>query len=173
MGGWLQPCALSNLTMDIIAGIEKSGRTVTRIRLTRIFGPRENYFFETQSGRLERDETQDGAVHLQGNCFVRMGHTFALYANNDSLYFQIDEKYWNLTSPDVHVVYGHDFSKAVTVFSIDDFRLEYHAWWKDDPHFQKNLPERDADEDYLGYIYSVWQDRPLQASLIKAWNANQ
>jgi hypothetical protein len=133
--------------------------------------PSLSVLFDTATG-LAKPES---APHrkAQGNLKRMAGGICALYAEQGALYLQIDKKRWNLSDPSVAVSYGHDLASKTTVFAVGGTKLEYPAWWRDAPDFEPTLPERDADEDYLGYIYAVARQPELKAALLKSWAAPQ
>ncbi|MEH8019568.1 hypothetical protein MN202_20220 [Rheinheimera muenzenbergensis] len=43
--------------------------------------------------------------------------------------------------------------------------------WAEIPDFVPVEPEMDKDEDYLAYIYYVWQTPSIQQARLKRWTA--
>ena len=88
---------------------------------------------------------------------------------------QIDSQLWPLSAPHLKLHFYHDVRKRQTHFAITspagDFAIDYPAWWAEIPDFVPVEPEMDKDEDYLAYIYEVWQTPSLQQALLKSWTA--
>jgi hypothetical protein len=140
-----------------------------QILLNRIYGGADAVLLDTASGRA----TPAGAARASGeagNMSTVAGHVFALYAEGPTLWFQWDDRRWPLAANDTRLAYRHDLARAVTIFSVNDRAVEYPAWWRGDPHFDPLVPERDEDEDYLGYVMAVKRDPALQKTLLDAWS---
>lgn len=142
------------------------------IVLNRIFGQCGRVHFDVKTGAAHPCPETD-LRKAKGNLNSVVGHTFALYVENGVLYVQCDNRRWDMATPDLHISYGHDFQNGTTIFAIDGTKVSYPAWWVGDPRFDPNIPERDEDEDYLGYILSVRQQPQLQQSLITSWGHNE
>lgn len=88
---------------------------------------------------------------------------------------QIDSQIWLLSATQLKLHFHHDMRKRQTHFAITspagDFSIDYPAWWAEIPDFEPVEPEMDKDEDYLAYIYEVWQTPSLQQALLKRWMA--
>jgi hypothetical protein len=112
-----------------------------------------------------------GGETPNGNMRVVLGNTVALYAEGEHLFLQIGGRRWDLADPATVISYGHDLNRKTTTLQVGDLRLEYPAWWRDDPAYDPFIPELDEDEDYLAYVYSVAQQPALQENLIKVWSA--
>lgn len=88
---------------------------------------------------------------------------FAFYKLNNKLVLQINQCKWNILDANISIKYFHDFHENITFFSIDDktskYSTRYKSWWSDIPDFIPLDPELDEEEDFLGYIYSIWKYR--------------
>lgn len=126
--------------------------------------------FEPKSGSHSQVST---VKNVSGNMHQVKGHTFALYAQDGKLYLQVDSKVWPFSTDGISLHYHHMLHQQQTHFAITspagDFSIDYPAWWAEIPDFEPVEPETDKDEDYLAYIYEVWQIPPLQQVLIKSW----
>ncbi|OUS14089.1 hypothetical protein A9Q89_01075 [Gammaproteobacteria bacterium 53_120_T64] len=140
-----------------------------KVLVGRLYGPREILQLDVDSGAIsscaEFVETK-----VTGNIYILDGHTFALYVEGSTLYFQWDDQRWDFSGLSLKVAYHHDFSRKITVFSVDNKLIEYPAWWNGDPLFDPNIPEYDEEEDYFGYIFSLKNNPSLQISLQKTWS---
>lgn len=141
----------------------------SEIVLNHIFGQRGRVLFDVKTGAVNPCP-EAKLQRAKGNLHSVAGHTFALYVEEGTLYIQCGNRRWNIAAPDLSISYGHDFQKKTTTFAIEGTEIRYPAWWVDDPHFDPNIPERDEDEDYLGYIFSVRQQPKLQQTLITSWS---
>lgn len=108
------------------------------------------------------------ALPARGACAPIGGQTFCLYEEDSRLFLQFGIRRWAI-EPAVALNYAHDFDRKMTTFDIGDFRIEYAAWWSDDPAFNKFIPEEDEDFDFLAYVYRLWQDEARRQDLIRRW----
>ena len=111
-----------------------------------------------------------GTQAIQGSCAVINEEKFGVFAMDNQLYFQWGHKRWNFQDLDSKIKYQHDYQRGVTRFSIESAVVEYQAWWVGDPIFDPNLPERDEEEDFLGYVSYLARDGNLRKNLIKSWS---
>jgi hypothetical protein len=137
------------------------------VLVDRLYGPWETVLLDVESGSCQTSQG-NGNKPTSGNVCLIAGQIFAVYVDESTLYFQWNDRRWNLTSPNINMRYRHDFERKVTVFSVDEKTIEYPAWWRDDPTFDPHIPERDEEEDYLGYVFSFSQNPGLQKSLLKS-----
>jgi hypothetical protein len=113
----------------------------------------------------------DGARAIkQGNSTSVDGHTFALYAEGGTLWFQWDTRRWPFMAKDLPVRYSHDFTNKTTTFSVGDQSITYEAWWSDDPQFEPLIPERDEEMDNLGYYYALKREPERLQRLLSRWS---
>jgi hypothetical protein len=128
--------------------------------------------FEPQSGSHMQISTVENA---SGNLHQVDGHSVALYALDGQLYLQIDTKIWPFSAQQLKLSYHHKVPQQQTHFALSsptgDFAIDYPAWWANIPDFELVEPEMDKDEDYLAYIYEVWQTPSIQQTLLKRWTA--
>jgi hypothetical protein len=141
---------------------------VNELVLARHSGPLGYVHFNVETGEA-REFLGTTHVKESGNLYTLQGNTFALYAQEGVLYFQWNKRRWDIVSLCPIISYRHDFQRRTTTFSIEDMKIEYPAWWKDDPAFDPCIPERDEEEDYLGYICAVSQSKTLQQALAQGW----
>jgi hypothetical protein len=139
-----------------------------RIVLTRVHGPAPPVLFDCATGRLEAAAPPPGRA--RGKLHQVDGHAFALYALDAHLYFQWGAQRWEPGDMACRPRYQHELARQRTAFALDGKALSYAAWWAGDPLFNKFIPERDQEEDYLGYVFALWTDRDLQRALIAAWS---
>lgn len=108
-----------------------------------------------------------GNLHFVGK------HCVAIYCEKNDLFIQIDTNKWSLSSGNLNIKYFHKKTSRTTFFSIEEgekiILIEYESWWKDIPGFMPMEPEMDEDEDFLGYVFSVWRNKKLQQSLVLSW----
>ncbi|MEN7433113.1 hypothetical protein VA599_20440 [Chromobacterium sp. TRC.1.1.SA] len=130
--------------------------------------PHEIVILDAESGRFSMQPAVDSIV--QGNYAVVCGDEFGVFATGKNLYFQWNDKCWNFQDIGLMVKYQHDLQRGVTRFSIGDAVIEYPAWWVGDIDFDPNVPERDEDEDFLGYVAHLACDEDLQLVLINSWD---
>lgn len=97
------------------------------------------------------------SLSVRGFAFPVEGRTFVQYAEDGHMYLQVAHQRWEVGHAN-DVRYFHDFDKKTTTFTIGDFSVEYEAWWAHDPTFDKFAPERDQDEDPLGYVYHLFMN---------------
>ncbi len=128
-------------------------------------------WLDTTTGRTTSTVVPAGTRH-RGNVTRVAGHTFALYADAGVLYFQWDERRWPFSPDGAPLMYVHDLDKKTTTFSVDGKSVEYPAWWRDDPLFDPLVPERDQEEDDLGYYAALQENIDLQEAMLKAWGGN-
>jgi hypothetical protein len=123
---------------------------------------------DAASGRMSpapaRSRKQGCATEVEGQ-------TFALYADGGLLVLQWNDRRWPFAADAVHVRYGHDLSRKTTSFSVDERRVEYRAWWADDPRYDPLVPELDAEQDDLAWIAALKRDPGRMATLLKRWSA--
>jgi hypothetical protein len=136
--------------------------------LNQIFGKQRQVNFNVDTGSFSVFNGKE-IQKSNGNFYEFGEHTFALYVDFGILYFQWNDHRWDMTSSNLVIEYQHDFKMQTTMFAVNGLKIEYPAWWKNDPHFDPNLPELDEDEDYFGYIFSVKQNQRLQHNLTVAW----
>ena len=109
-----------------------------------------------------------------GNMHHINGYNIALYLQDGQLKLQINSQIWIFASKELKISFYHDVLQRTSHFSITspqgDFTLEYPAWWSEMPDFEPFEPEMDKDEDYLAYIYEVWQQPTIQNALQKRWS---
>ena len=127
--------------------------------------------FNPATGSFTSAEIPAG-VKSSGNAGVVSGHLIAVYVQENVLYVQVDRQHWKIT--DLNISYVHDVENKQTIFSLNNGEakvdLVYRAWWSEIPDFRPIEPEMDADEDFLGYVYSIFSDKDLQNHLIAAWS---
>lgn len=117
---------------------------------------RPRLVLEKPTGRLT-PATGSEALPVRGFAFPVEGKTFVQYAEDGRMYLQLEAQRWEI-GPASNVSYGHNFEKKTTTFTINEFGVEYEAWWAHDPTFNKFAPERDQDEDPLAYVYHLYKD---------------
>src|SRR3954469_25182604 len=104
-----------------------------QIFLKRADGSRETLFLDVASGRsAPAGMSPDTRAH--GTLASIEGQTFALYADQDVLWFQWNERRWPLAG--VSLAYGHDLDAATTTFTADDRAITYPAWCRGDPAYE-------------------------------------
>ena len=108
----------------------------------------------------------------QGNATSVDGHTFALYAEGGTLWFQWDAQRWPFLADDLPVRYSHDLANKTTTFAVGDQSITYEAWWSDDPLFDPLIPERDEEMDNLGYYYALKSEPERLQRLLTRWSGN-
>lgn len=138
------------------------------IVLRTVTHPQELVVLDTEQGRFTIQPV--GYQAPQGNYATINGEEFGIFSADKQLYFQWNHKRWNFQDLNNKIEYQHDFQQGVTRFSIQDTAIEYQAWWVGDPIFDPNLPERDEEEDFLGYITYLARDENLQQILIHSWD---
>ncbi|MFZ6760145.1 hypothetical protein ACO0K9_23340 [Undibacterium sp. Ji50W] len=143
---------------------------MSEIILERVFGLQGRILFDTHTGCVKPTENSNWH-NVCGNSSVLESAIAALYVEEGSLYFQLNANRWNIASPTLSMKYWHVFDKKSTIFSIEEIQIEFPSWWRDDPCFEQNIPEHDEAEDYLGYIFAVWQNKQLQLALINRWSS--
>jgi hypothetical protein len=111
-----------------------------------------------------------GLGAIQGNYVSAEGHELSAFAADGNLFFQWNKKRWSFNDLPGKIAYRHDLQNKMTTFSVESESIQYPAWWRDDPGFSPFLPERDEDEDFFGYIFSLAHDQELQKILIKSWS---
>ncbi|CAA0101666.1 Uncharacterised protein [BD1-7 clade bacterium] len=117
--------------------------------------------FEIETGRVINDASVSGkpigSFHQVGDFCI------TLYCESGSIFLQIGRERWDLSDNGIELRYFHIIARRRTFFSIDPANLpisiEYDAWWADIPGFEPVEPEMDQDEDFLGYVYYVWQEK--------------
>ncbi|GAA6169022.1 hypothetical protein [Sessilibacter corallicola] len=118
---------------------------------------------------LVSDSNQDecGVFHLEGDIPV------ALYCDSGKLILQLQNKCWDIASPNVKLNYFHDFKLAKTHFSIEgdgqSDSIEYISWWSELPGSIPLNPEEDKEEDFMAYLLDVWKNERVQKKLIDSW----
>jgi hypothetical protein len=105
---------------------------------------------------------------VRGACTPVKGRDFCLYEEDGCLFIQFGAKRWEI-EPNAKVRYYHDFERKITTFEINDFRIEYEAWWAHDPGFNKFAPEEDETFDFLAYVFQLWVDERRRQGLIEQW----
>ena len=109
----------------------------------------------------------------KGNFHLLEQRNVAIYSDNNALKLQIGEDVQNLSSGEAVIRYFHNVSRKTTCFEVESegriTSIEYKAWWAEIPGFEPVEPEMDEDEDFMGYIYAVWNNKQLQQSLIATW----
>jgi hypothetical protein len=138
------------------------------ITLARAFGPPGKVSFNPITGMNSALPASE-ARPVTGNLCSVGRSTFALFLLDNVLYFQWDQRRWSMDV--VTIRYEHDFQQATTTFAVEGETVQYPAWWRDEPHYDPNVPERDADEDYLGYIALVSRDKDLREALKRSWQS--
>lgn len=138
------------------------------VHLKEIFKPNDIVVLDTMSGRFGRQSSE--AVHIQGNYCVMADQEVSVFTADGNLYFQWNDRRWNLKGLASAVRYVHDFQGRMTSFSVGDVTIRYRAWWADDPTFEPNEPERDEDEDFFAYVASLAHNESLQRILIDSWD---
>ena len=139
-----------------------------QILLQRARGPREAVLLDIDGGRSAPTGAPPGTC-AHGTLATVEGQTFALYADQDALWFQWNERRWPLDAAGLQLRYVHDLAAATTTFTANDRSITYPAWWRDDPAFDPLVPEQDELEDWLAYVVAVQSDPQLQASLLQSW----
>ena len=124
---------------------------------------------DTATGRATPLAAGTRAVK-QGNSTIVDGHTFALYAQDGTLWFQWDARRWPFLAEDLPVRYSHDLAHKTTTFSVADQSITYEAWWSDDPQFEPLIPERDEEMDNLGYYYALKREPQRLQRLLARWS---
>lgn len=104
------------------------------------------------------------------------GRHAALYADDDSLVFQVGKQRFRLHARNVSAEYRHDWKSGDTVFSISDgsseWTIRYASWWSlrgiaaVDVQF---TPERDEEEDVLAFVFALANDRGVATRLARQW----
>lgn len=112
---------------------------------------------------------------VKGNSDCIAGHNMALYARDGQLHLQIDGQNWLLADAQLRLNFYHNVTKRTSHFTLTspaaNFAIDYPAWWAEISDFVPVEPEMDKDEDYLAYIYHVWQTPSIQQALLKRWTA--
>lgn len=108
-----------------------------------------------------------------GNFDLVGQYNVAIYSKNNTLVLQIGANAWDLSSNEITIRYFHNVLKKITHFELE-FEgkvtlLEYEAWWASIPDFEPIEPEMDEDEDFMGYVYAIWENKHLQKSLVDSW----
>ncbi|MFL6627928.1 MAG: hypothetical protein ACJ8G1_15910 [Vitreoscilla sp.] len=134
-----------------------------QILLQRVHGPAEALFLDVATGRTAPAGVSSDAP-AQGTLAVIEGQIFALYADQQVLWLQWNERRWPLT--EVSMKYRHDLVAETTTFQADDRTITYPAWWRGDPTYEPLIPEQDELEDWLAYAMAVKTDPGLQAALL-------
>ncbi|WP_157381660.1 hypothetical protein [Burkholderia ubonensis] len=114
---------------------------------------------------------QGEALPLRGTWNPVEEMNFCMYAEDGRLYLQLEARRWEINNQEL-VYYRHNFDRKTTTFRISDLNIEYEAWWAFDPTFNKFAPERDADEDFLAYVYELSKDEKKRAGLIGRWGGS-
>ncbi|KAF0813411.1 hypothetical protein IGB42_02340 [Andreprevotia sp. IGB-42] len=140
------------------------------IVLRTVIHPQKTVVLDTEQGKFAIHAVEDQVA--KGNYAVVNGDEFSVFSMDKQLYFQWNTKRWNFRGLGDKVEYRHDFQNGITIFSIEDTMIEYPAWWVGDPIFDPNLPERDEEEDFLGYVAYLAGDGNLQQRLIQSWDCN-
>ncbi|GLU34331.1 hypothetical protein WKR88_09840 [Trinickia caryophylli] len=109
---------------------------------------------------------RDESLPRRGNINPVEGRVLCVYAEDDKLYLQMEARRWEIGGV-TPVVYQHNFDRKTTTFGIDDFEVEYEAWWAHDPTFNKFAPERDEDEDRFAFIYKLSRDHDARIRYIE------
>jgi hypothetical protein len=108
-----------------------------------------------------------------GNIHSFLGKCIAIYHEVNTLILQIDNDKWDIRSDKLEMHYFHELVDKTTHFEILSegklFSIRYQSWWAEIPHFLPVEPEMDQDEDFLGYIFAVWNSGQLQKSLMASW----
>ena len=136
--------------------------------LSNMFGASGVCLLTTNTGEIS--PCKEIGRRSQGNFHTIGDSIFALYVENGSLFFQWDKRRWELSGLSIQMSYGHNIQNKSSVFIIEEQSIEYPAWWASDPTFDPNIPERDEEEDYLAYVFAVWNQPELQHALTVAWS---
>lgn len=109
----------------------------------------------------------------KGNFHLLDQKCLAIYCEGNALILQIGSDKWEFYSGDIELRYFHNVAKRTTCFEVKSqeksVSIEYKAWWAEIPGFEPVEPEMDEDEDFLGYVFSVWKNKQLQERLISNW----
>ena len=132
-------------------------------------GPAGLLALDTAAGTATPVDPAAPAVK-QGNATRVSGHTFALYADGGMLWFQWDTRRWPFLADDLAVRYAHDLVARTTTFAVGDQSVTYPAWWRDDPLFDPLIPERDEEEDDLGYYAALRREPERLRRLLARWS---
>ncbi len=138
------------------------------ILVTLRYGTRPSAWLDIATGQLTFASADAGAS--RGNASTIGDDTFALYADADALWFQWNDRRWQLADPGLKLMYGHHLSQRTTTFAANDQSITYPAWWIDDPAFEPMIPEQDRQEDYLAYVVFIKDNPDFQASMLSNWN---
>lgn len=162
--GVIDAALRSNDSMDVLTGLAVPRGIIMPYDNNRAVGfdPASESFTEV---------VPSGSV--SGNLGIVEGHKVALYKENGQITLQVDSFLTPLSAASTTVAYQHDFKNKLTRFAVDGLGQDDHvelvvpAWWADIPGFVPLEPE--MDEDYLGYVYSIWRSREAQKSLLANW----
>lgn len=137
-----------------------------QILVQRLQGPAEALLLDVDTGRTApAGVSPDAPAH--GTLATIEGQNFALYADQQVLWLQWNERRWPLAA--VPMTYGHDLAAETTTFTADGRSITYPAWWRGDPTYEPLIPEQDEIEDWLAYAMAVKSDAALQATLLQGW----
>lgn len=138
-----------------------------QILLQRVHGPAEALLLDIATGRTTpAGVSPDAPAH--GTLTTIEGQTFALYADQQALWLQWNERRWPLA--EASMKYGHDLAAETTTFQVADRSIIYPAWWRGDPTYEPLIPEQDELEDWLAYAMAVKTHPKLQADLLQGWS---
>jgi hypothetical protein len=131
---------------------------------------------ETNGTIVGSEPRGSGAERLTGRCFRLADALVALYVDGGRVWLQIGPLRFALDDPKVRVDYAHDRAAGRTRFEVrgpsGTWSHTYPAWWAeqglavDEVRFQ---PERDEDEDRLGFVHAVFRDPEAQRRLVGQW----
>jgi hypothetical protein len=138
------------------------------ICLKKIVSPNETVLLDTESGTF--NVRPGSSEQVQGNYIALYGHEVSIFATDKNLFLQWGTERWNFKDVRPILKYEHDFNNKTTFFSVGDKAIRYLAWWADDPTFDPNLPERDEDEDFFGYVARLADDEQFRQVLIQSWD---
>lgn len=148
--------------------------------LRRFHPPTDYSEFDPQTGTGSDFSDADG-IETAGFCEQTEYGWVAVYPDPDveTLVVQIDGTTWDLYADETLVRYSHDYDEETTTFEIRDdddaFEATYEAWWKGVDWFEPNRwaasrePEN-ADEDFFGYLFMLWQLEEDRADFIEPWS---
>jgi hypothetical protein len=132
----------------------------SRILVSLRVGTRPSAWLDIATGRLTLATGDAGA--RRGSASTIGDATFALYADAGTLWFQWNDRRWDLADPGLQLTYGHHLAQRTTTFTASDQSITYPAWWIDDPAFEPMIPEQDRQEDYLAYVVFLKDNPDLQ-----------
>jgi hypothetical protein len=100
----------------------------------------------------------------------------AVYEELGDIVVQIETERFPLSSS--RLVYRHDLERGLTLFHVSfegaERTLWYPAWWAElglDPEEIRFQPERDEEEDILGWLYILRNVDERRAEMVAVWRA--